>query len=91
MYSIFSFWFSSILPQSLEKHVPTLCGYLSVSTLTSLILTLFIDLATANPTVFVDHVTALKQLAEQQPVYTNQVVQIVGAVGTVSQVRAFNI
>jgi len=47
---------------------------------------MFVDMASANPVVFVDHMTALKLLAEQQPAYLNQIVQIVGAVGTVSLV-----
>jgi hypothetical protein len=47
---------------------------------------MFVDMATANPVVFVDHVTSLKEIAEQQPVYIHQVVQIIGAIGTVSQV-----
>ena len=62
------------------------CDYLSVSTLVPLILNMFIDIATSSPVIFVDHVTTLKQLAEQQPVYIHQVVQIIGAIGTVSQV-----
>lgn len=75
-------------PRVLEKHISIFCKYTSVSTLLPLILTMFIDLATANPIVFVDHVTTLKEIAEQQPVYIQQVVQIIGALGTVSQVHA---
>ena len=81
--SSFSYFY---LSQTLEKHVVTFCEHLSVSTLVNYILNMFIDLATANPIVFVDHVTQLKQFSEQQPIYTQQVVQIVGAVGTVSKV-----
>ena len=48
---------------------------------------MFTDMATANPVIFVNHVTSLKNLAERQPVYIHQVVPIIGAVGTVNQVR----
>ena len=48
---------------------------------------MFTDMATANPVIFVNHVTALKNLSERQPVYIHQVVPIIGAVGTVNQVR----
>ncbi|WAR14734.1 LOW QUALITY PROTEIN: MELT-like protein, partial [Mya arenaria] len=71
-------------PKVLEGHVAPFCNYLTVSTLVPLILAMFVDMATANPSVFIDHVTALKLLAEQQPVFIHQIVQIVGAVGTVS-------
>lgn len=63
------------------------CDYLSVATLVPLILNMFIDMATSSPVIFIDHVATLKQLAEQQPVYIHQVVQIIGAIGTVSEVR----
>ncbi|KAL4221293.1 sensory organ morphogenesis [Mactra antiquata] len=75
-------------PKVLEKHVTLFCEYLSVSTLVPLILSMFVDMATANPVVFIDHVTSLKELCESQPVYIHQVVQIIGAIGTVSQVNA---
>lgn len=52
---------------------------------------MFVDMAIANPVVFIDHVTSLKQLTEQQPVYIHQVVQIIGAVGTVSQVGLIHV
>lgn len=81
-----TFFFLFFFCQLLEEHVPGFCKYLSVSTLVPLILSMFVDMATANPRTFVDHVTSLKQLAEQQPVYIHQVVQIIGATGTVSQV-----
>ncbi|KAH3823592.1 hypothetical protein DPMN_125400 [Dreissena polymorpha] len=42
-------------------------------------------MATANPAAFVDHMTVLKQMVDQQAAFLHQVVQIVGAVGTVSQ------
>ncbi|WAR14779.1 MELT-like protein [Mya arenaria] len=71
-------------PKVLEGHVAAFCNYLTVSTLVPLILAMFVDMATANPAVFIDHVTALKLLAEQQPVFIHQIVKIVGAVGTVS-------
>ena len=71
----------------LEQHVPAFCDYLTMNTLVPLILTMFTDMATANPVIFVNHVTALKNLAERQPVYIHQVVPIIGAVGTVNQVR----
>ena len=48
---------------------------------------MFTDMATANPVIFVNHVSSLKNLAERQPVYVHQVVPIIGAVGTVNQVR----
>ncbi|XP_053380876.1 ventricular zone-expressed PH domain-containing protein homolog 1-like [Mercenaria mercenaria] len=76
-------------PKVLEKHISLFCKYVSVSTLLPLILTMFVDMATANPVVFVDHVTSLKEIAEQQPVYIHQVVQIIGALGTVSQLIMF--
>ncbi|WAR14791.1 TTI1-like protein [Mya arenaria] len=41
-------------------------------------------MTTANPAVFIDYRTALNLLAEQQPVYIYQVVQLVGIVGTAS-------
>lgn len=47
---------------------------------------MFVDMASANPVVFIDHVTTLKELCELQPVYMHQVVQIIGAIGTISQV-----
>ncbi|KAH3823606.1 hypothetical protein DPMN_125415 [Dreissena polymorpha] len=42
-------------------------------------------MATANPAAFIDHMTVLKQMVDQQAAFLHQVVQIVGAVGTVSQ------
>ncbi|WAR14755.1 MELT-like protein [Mya arenaria] len=41
-------------------------------------------MATANPAVFIDHVNALKLLAEQQPEFIHQIVQIVGAAQSAS-------
>ena len=51
-----------------------------------LVLVMFVDMATANPSAFVKHVDTLKQVAEQQPVYSTQVIQIIGATGTISEV-----
>jgi hypothetical protein len=47
---------------------------------------MFVDMATANPKAFVDHLPLLKDLAEQQPMYFVQVIQIVGAVGNIDEV-----
>ncbi|XP_052212839.1 ventricular zone-expressed PH domain-containing protein homolog 1-like [Dreissena polymorpha] len=75
-------------PKILELHVAAFCKYLSVSTLIPLILAMFVDMATANPAAFIDHMTVLKQMVDQQAAFLHQVVQIVGAVGTVSQPHA---
>jgi hypothetical protein len=48
---------------------------LSFSTLAALVLMMFVDMATANPKAFVDHLPLLKDLAEQQPMYFVQVIQ----------------
>lgn len=79
---------AKVKPAVLELHVPVFCDYLSMNALVPLILTMFTDMATANPVIFVNHVTSLKMLAERQPVYIHQVVPIIGAVGTVSQAQA---
>jgi len=54
--------------------------------LTALILCLFVDMATANPKVFVNHVTTLQQCAETQPTSMVQVIQIMGAIATIDEV-----
>ena len=47
---------------------------------------MFVDMATANPKPFVDHVTKLRSFAEQQPVHIVQVFQIIGAIGSINEV-----
>ena len=75
-------------PKILEPHITEFCKYLSFSTLAALVLMMFVDMATANPKAFVDHLPLLKDLAEQQPMYFVQVIQIVGAVGNIDEENA---
>lgn len=72
--------------QILEPHIQEFCKYLSSSTLTALVLIIFVDMATSNPRAFVSYLPSLKDLAEQQPMYFVQMVQIVGAVGNIDKV-----
>lgn len=72
--------------QILEPHIDEFCKYLSSSTLAALVLMMFVDMATANPKAFVDYLPSLKDLAEQQPMYFIQVIQIIGAIGNIDQV-----
>ncbi|XP_060066450.1 protein melted-like [Ylistrum balloti] len=69
----------------LEKHVPKFVEYLSSTPLSSMILCLFVDMATANPFIFVDHVPTLQKAAEQQPTFLIQVIQIMGALATLNK------
>ena len=72
--------------QLLEKHIGLLCEYLSSSATSSLILSTFVDMATANPGPFLKYISQLKQVAEQQPAVLGQVVTIVGATGRMNKV-----
>ncbi|XP_063409300.1 ventricular zone-expressed PH domain-containing protein homolog 1-like isoform X1 [Mytilus trossulus] len=75
-------------PTILEPHIDEFCKYLSSSTLAALVLMMFVDMATANPKAFVDYLPSLKDLAEQQPMYFIQVIQIIGAIGNIDQDNA---
>lgn len=75
-------------PKILEPHIDEFCKYLSSSTLTALVLIIFVDMATFNPKAFVSYLPLLKDLAEQQPMYFVQMIQIVGAVGNIDKENA---
>ncbi|KAK3609256.1 hypothetical protein CHS0354_006181 [Potamilus streckersoni] len=75
-------------PKLEEPFIPTFCELLSVSTLAPLILSMFVDMATANPSAFLSHVINLKHFAEEQPIYMHQVVQVIGATGTLGKDEA---
>lgn len=47
---------------------------------------MFVDMATSNPQVFVEHIETLKQLGEKQPGNMVQIIQIIGAIGTINEV-----
>lgn len=51
-----------------------------------LVLLMFVDMSTANPTAFVNHVNTLKKHVEKQPNFQIQMIQVVGAVGTIDEV-----
>lgn len=51
-----------------------------------LVLLMFVDMATANPTAFVNHVKTLKKHVEKQPNFHIQIIQVIGAVGTIDEV-----
>ncbi|OWF39852.1 Ventricular zone-expressed PH domain-containing protein-like 1 [Mizuhopecten yessoensis] len=67
----------------LEKYVRKFVKYLSSNTLSPMILCLFVDMATASPLIFVDHVSTLQKVAKQQPTHIVQVMQIMGALVTI--------
>jgi hypothetical protein len=70
----------------LERHIPLLCEYLSSSVLAPVVLQIFVDMAMSGPATFIPHSDTLTQLAETQPLYITQVIQIMGAMATVSEV-----
>ena len=72
----------------LEKHVAKLLEFVHSSTLTVLLLCMFVDIATSIPSIFIDHLTVLKQVSEQHPSHMVQVIQIIGAVATIGEVSS---
>ncbi|XP_041377573.1 ventricular zone-expressed PH domain-containing protein homolog 1-like [Gigantopelta aegis] len=77
-------------PTILEPHIPVLSQYLQSSMFGPLVLSIFVNMATANPAAFVDHLDPIKKTVETQPMLMPLVAQIVGAVGTVNKTEAKN-
>lgn len=75
-------------PQTLEPHIPKLSEYLLTSVLAPLVLTMFVDMAVANPKPFVGYAAALKASGEKQPVHLIHVVQIMGSIATINEDQA---
>ncbi|KAK3105302.1 hypothetical protein FSP39_021942 [Pinctada imbricata] len=75
-------------PKVLEEHISKFCTYLSSATMTAVVMVMFVDMATASPAPFVDHVTKLHQVAEQHPAHIVQVLQVIGAIGSIDETQA---
>lgn len=71
----------------MEPHIPKLSEYLLTSVLAPLVLTMFVDMAVANPKPFVGYAAALKASGEKQPVHLIHVVQIMGSIATINEAR----
>ena len=74
-------------PSHLEPHVPQLVSYLSSPSLSSLLLTILVDLAQAHPHCVAPQLTAVQQVVNSQPQLMSQVAHITGYVAVLSQVR----
>ena len=72
--------------QILEAHIPVLSQYLNNSMCAPLVLSMFVDMATANPAAFIDHIDPIKKSVETQPMLMSMMAQVVGAIGTVNKV-----
>ena len=66
--------------------MPQLSVYLSLPSMSPVVLPIFVDMAGTSPEPFVNLVTQLKQTAEQQPANLGQVAQVLGAVGRIDKV-----
>ncbi|XP_059164371.1 ventricular zone-expressed PH domain-containing protein homolog 1-like [Physella acuta] len=75
-------------PELLEKHIPTLCTYLTSSLLSCMVIMILVDMAVARPEAVVEHLGVIQGMVDTQPVLMYQVAQITGAVGTISQDQA---
>ena len=51
-----------------------------------LVLSMFVDMAMANPAAFIDHIDPIKKSVETQPMLMSMMAQVVGAIGTVNKV-----
>nr|KAG5704369.1 hypothetical protein BaRGS_031075 [Batillaria attramentaria] len=77
-------------PKLVEEHIGAMCNYLSSSILAPLVLVTFVDLAMTSPAALLPHREAVMGVVEQQPALICQVAQILGAIGTVDEIKEDN-